>query len=368
MSSIDGFVVKLMKNKPSIKINMVISSQRRKDELLYIKNWQSSAHGSETMQGNNNMRLIFFKEHRFWWYFCGLFFLCIFLWACQSSHSSLRNKTMQTELHFGVQGVEDFRRNQSILDNNYLEPVGMGFKDLDWKDSALGQVRIYTAESHLDIPNVSGAMGTAFDRKTYQGIHGIDVMSRFYAENGISLEQTYQAYANVVNELKKNKWQQFYYASDARIAPQDNLKYMLNKPGNSIDPTSLLSFEQWQQLLAKGRIFSLEVYNSDVKLIIIFFPLNLQRSSNEEDVTRENSRFNLDIDYAFTTLRYSARNMVGDDGVDVDNFNEDQYKIAFQKYEEEEKKHRLKAEQEAIAEGYQIDENYQDPDYWKYSK
>ncbi|TCM61847.1 hypothetical protein EC844_1261, partial [Acinetobacter calcoaceticus] len=116
---------------------------------------------------------------------------------------------MLTELHFGLQGVKDFQRNQSIFDNNYMEPVGMGFQDLSWRDSALGQVRIYTAESHLDIPNVSSAMGTAFDRKTYQGIHGIDVMSRFYAENGISLEQYYQAYANVVNELKKNNWRQF---------------------------------------------------------------------------------------------------------------------------------------------------------------
>ena len=272
---------------------------------------------------------------------------------------------MQTELHFGVQGVEDFKRNQSIFDNNYLEPVGMGFNDLSWRDSVLGQVRIYTAESHLDIPNVSSAMGTAFDRKTYQGIHGIDVMSHFYGENGISLEQAYQAYTNVVNELKKNNWQQYHYASDARIAPQNNLKYLLNRTRTSIDSTSLLSFEQWQQLLAGGRAFTLKVYNSDVELSIRFSLLVLQRNSDEEDVTRENSRFNLDIDYVFTTLRYSTRGLVDSN---ADDFNEDQYKIAFQKHEKEESKYRLKAEQEAIAEGYQIDENYQDPDYWKYSK
>ena len=275
---------------------------------------------------------------------------------------------MPTELHFGIQGVKDFQRNQSIFDNNYMEPVGMGFTDLSWRDSALGQVRIYTAESHLDIPNVSGAMGTAFDRKTYQGIHGIDVHTRFYAENGISLEQYYQAYVNVVNELKKNNWRQFYYASEARIAPQDNLKYMLNHPGDSIDPTSLLSFEQWQQVLSGSRGLILTVYNSDVALNISFFPLPLPRASNEEDEIQENRPFNLDINYAFTTLRYRMKNMVGDDGVDVDNFSDDEYKREFQKYMEQEQKHRLNAEQEARAKGYHIDENYQDPDFWKYSK
>ncbi|TCM61849.1 hypothetical protein EC844_1263 [Acinetobacter calcoaceticus] len=275
---------------------------------------------------------------------------------------------MLTELHFGIQGVKDFQKNQSIFDNNYMEPVGMGFQDLSWRDSALGQVRIYTAECHLDIPNVGSAMGTAFDRKTYQGIHGIDVRSRFYAENGISLEQYYQAYVNVVNELKKNNWRQFYYASDARIAPQDNLKYMLNKPGYNIDPTSLLSFEQWQQVLSGSRELSLKVYNSDVALNISFSPLPRPRASNKEDETQENRPFNLDISYAFTTLRYRMKNMVGDDGVDVDNFSDDEYEREFQKYMEQEQKHRLNAEQEARAKGYHIDENYQDPDYWKYSK
>lgn len=277
---------------------------------------------------------------------------------------------MLTELHFGIQGVKDFQKNQSIFDNNYMEPVGMGFQDLSWRDSALGQVRIYTAESHLDIPNVSSAMGTAFDRKTYQGIHGIDVRSRFYAENGISLEQAYQAYANLVNELKKNKWQQYHYASEARIAPQDNLKYMLSHTGTSIDATSLLSFEQWKQIVQSNGIL-LRVYNSDVTLSISFSESPAQRASDEENATPENRPFNLDINYAFTTFRYSTRGVVGvtDEGdVEVDDFNDDEYKIAFQKHEKEESKYRLKAEQEAIAEGYQIDENYQDPDYWKYSK
>lgn len=278
---------------------------------------------------------------------------------------------MQTELHFGLQGVEDFQKNQSIFDNNYMKPVGMGFQDLSWRDSALGQVRIYTAESHLDIPNVSSAMGTAFDRKTYQGVHGIDVTSRFYAENGISLEQAYQAYANVVNELKKNKWQQYHHPREARIAPQDNLKYMLNHSGDSIDATSLLSFEQWQQLQSGGQTITLKVYNSDVELGIVFFPSPVQRASDEEGATQENRPFNLDINYAFTTLRYRTRGVVGvtDEGdIEVDAFNDDEYKIAFQKHTEEEQKQRLKAEQQAIAEGYHIDKNYQDPDFWKYSK
>lgn len=342
-----------------------------KVELLYTKNWQSSAHGSQTMQANHSSRLIFFKAYRPGLSFCGLFFLCIFLWACQPTHLSSGNKTMPTELHFGVQGVEDFQRHHSILDNNYTKAVGMGFQDLSWRRSALGQVRIYTAESHLDIPNVISAMGTAFDRKTYQGIHGIDVTSKFYAENGISLEQYYQAYVNVVNELKKNNWQQYHYSSEARIAPQDNLKYMLNHSGYSIDATSLLSFEQWQQLQSGFRTLTLTVYNSDVELGISFFPLPVARASDDEDVTRENCRFNLDVSYAFTTLRYSTRGVVGvtDEGdVEVDDFNDDEYRIAFQKHREEENKYRLKAEQKAIAEGYHIDENYQDPDYWKYSK
>lgn len=283
--------------------------------------------------------------------------------ACKESTANNNEKkraetVVKTELRFGKEGVESFKKYKPSLDNNYMQQVGMGFVHLRKADN-LGTVRVYTESSSLDIPYVTSAMGTIFNRKTYQGIHAIDIDSLLHKDEYATEQEAYRNYVKLIEELKSKGWKQFYFESSARISAQDNLRYMKENVGISTSALTVLSFEEWKTNFNHFPTLFFHLYNDDIRLDI-----TINRSEPEIFSQDREKKYQFETSFAFVTFRYDVRNVISNS----DDMNAEEFEKAFEFSRMEDKENRSLREEEMKAKGYRIDESYQDPDYWKYVK
>ncbi len=158
-----------------------------------------------------------------------------------------------------------------------------------------------------------------------------------------------------MKKINQAGWKQYFYRFDARIATEDNLKYILDRK-EVIDPAYILSFKEWQEVFDKipTKVFSYQLYSNGVLLKFSIDQTAINEKKQEQYMLR----------YTIQTIRYDERNSISNS----DQMTVKELEIAFKKMVEKNKLVRLQQEKEAKQKGYKIDENYQDPDVWSFVK
>lgn len=282
------------------------------------------------------------------------FFICCLLLACTPNTKSKGNEIMQPQnavLHFGPQGLKDFAQySHTPIDR---QPAGMNFLSLDWRPPQLGKVTIVTEESNFEIDHVISVLGTQIAERSNDGIQIMDVTASLHADEYTTREDAYNAYAKFMQQMHEKNWKQYFLPYSERIDKQDNLKYMSQNMGEVVDPSYILSFKEWQEMmeLTSGMFFN--IYNSNVRLGI-----TLSRTYKDDEKEQYMVR------YSFDSFRYVGLNSISDSH----KMTAEQLRQAFLDERKDNEQDREFKEQKIKLEGYHIDDSYVDPDIWQYMK
>lgn len=289
--------------------------------------------------------------------FIFIFFIGFLLSACESSSKTRESQYMNNQkiytLHLGSQGIQDFLKyTNGEVDR---QPAGMNFMTLNWNPPNLGKVRIEHGINSLELENIFSVMGSQLSDSPEEGIQIIDIDAGLTHEEFVTPEQAYATYVSLMEKINQAGWKQYFYRFDARIATEDNLKYILDRK-EVIDPAYILSFKEWQQVFDKipTKVFSYQLYSNGVLLKFSIDQTAINEKKQEQYMLR----------YTIQTIRYDERNSISNS----DQMTVKELEIAFQKMVEKNKLVRLQQEKEAKQKGYKIDENYQDPDVWSFVK
>lgn len=289
--------------------------------------------------------------------FIFIFFIGFLLSACESSSKTRESQYMNNQkiytLHLGSQGIQDFLKyTNGEVDR---QPAGMNFMTLNWNPPNLGKVRIEHSINSLELENIFSVMGSQLSDSPEEGIQIIDIDAGLTHEEFVTPEQAYAAYVSLMKKINQAGWKQYFYRFDARIAMEDNLKYILDRK-EVIDPAYILSFKEWQQVFDKipTKVFSYQLYSNGVLLKFSIDQTAINEKKQEQYMLR----------YTIQTIRYDERNSISNS----DQMTVKELEIAFKKMVEKNKLVRLQQEKEAKQKGYKIDENYQDPDVWSFVK
>ncbi|SEM16199.1 hypothetical protein [Acinetobacter sp. DSM 11652] len=283
------------------------------------------------------------------------FSICCLLLACTPNTKSKGNEIMPPQsaiLHFGQQGLKDFTQySNAPIDR---QPAGMNFLSLDWRPPKLGQVKIVTEQSNFEIDNVISVMGTQIARMGNDGVLIMDVNASLHANEYTTREDAYQAYVKLMKQMSEKNWKQYFLPYSERIDKQDNLKYMSQNMGEVIDPSYILSFKEWQEMmdLTNGHMY-FNLYNSNINL-------GISLSKTYKDDKKEQYM----LRYSFEHFRYTGFNAISNS----DEMTAEQLKQAFLDERRENEKDRKFKEQKIKLEGYHIDGSYVDPDVWQYMR
>lgn len=283
------------------------------------------------------------------------FSICCLLLACTPNTKSKGNEIMPPQsaiLHFGQQGLKDFiQYSNAPIDR---QPAGMNFLSLDWRPPKLGQVKIVTEQSNFEIDNVISVMGTQIARMGNDGVLIMDVTASLHANEYTTREDAYQAYVKLMKQMSEKNWKQYFLPYSERIDKKDNLKYMSQNMGEVIDPSYILSFKEWQEMmdLTNGHMY-FNLYNSNINL-------GISLSKTYKDDKKEQYM----LRYSFEHFRYTGFNAISNS----DEMTAEQLKQAFLDERRENEKDRKFKEQKIKLEGYHIDGSYVDPDVWQYMR
>lgn len=262
-------------------------------------------------------------------------FLCGYVFLNEKNLMSNKLVNERIYLHFGVYGENDFYEYSGGDGENH--PAGAGFTDLNWKPPKLGKITVGTPYAELDIDNVFYVLGTNF-RHYKNGIQIIDVTASLHLEEYTRSYDAYRAYVALMTQLNQKGWQQYFFPSGARIHPDQNLRYIRENLGDIIDPSYILTFDEWQNILnSTYGSLTFDLYKDDLQLGII-----LKRTIKNIEEDREQYM----LKYTFTTQKYALLNLI---------------KNSYKMNQEE-------LEKMAKEEGYRIDEDYVDQDLWRYIK
>ncbi|MCU4338064.1 hypothetical protein [Acinetobacter dispersus] len=286
-----------------------------------------------------------------------IFLIGLLLSACEPSSKARESQYMSNQknytLHLGLQGVQDFLKyTDGEVDS---QPAGINFMTLNWNPPNLGKVRVEHGINSLELENIFSVMGSQFSDSLRDGIQVIDIDAGLTREEFVAPEQAYTAYVELIKKINQAGWKQYFYRFDARIAKEDNLKYILDRK-EVIDPTHILSFKEWQEVFNKipTKVFSYQLYSNGILLKFSIDQTAINEKKQEQYMLR----------YAIQTIRYDERNSISN----FDQMNSQELEMAFQKMVEKNKLVRFSQEREAKQKGYKIDENYQDPDVWSFVK
>lgn len=261
------------------------------------------------------------------------------------------NNQQEYILHFGEKGVQDFiTYSKTAVDH---QPAGASFRDLDFAPPNLGQIKIENDVNSLIIDHVFSVLGTQFNKN--EGIQKISVNAGLTKEEFVSPEQAHQAYVELMTKINQAGWKNYFFRFDPRIAKEENIKY-LSKGRDIIDPSYIFSFEEWNKIINTIPTKSLgyRLYANGI-LLDISLRQTAKNELNEEQYM---------LRYSFQTMRYDERNSISNS----DEMTPAELEQAFKQGEIRNKKSREMDEKQAIQEGYKIDEEYIDPDVWKYVK
>lgn len=289
--------------------------------------------------------------------FIFVFIFGFLLLGCQPNAKNTENNAMNQQpylLHFGLQGFKDFAQyNQGEIDNH---PVA-SFRSLRFSAPDLGQIKIENGTSSLVVDYVFNVLGTSFHKE--EGIEGIDIDAGLNKEEFVHPEQAYQAYVDLMKRVNQAKWKLYIFRFYPRIAKEDNMRYIM-KWGYSIDPSYIFSYEEWQNIMkaSGGGSLGYRLYANGLLLNIYISQTKKTEDGKEQYVVR----------YTFNTIRYDQRDSLSDSENNINAYTMTplELKQAFEKEEKRTQRLREQAEKTAIIEGYRIDENYIDPDFWEY--
>ncbi|MBF7691697.1 hypothetical protein [Acinetobacter pollinis] len=289
------------------------------------------------------------KFNRLWLILTLLLSLC----ACHLNEKT--NMNHDYTLHFGMQGIQDFAKySKTPVD----QQAGiMSFYSLDFPVKTLGKVTVVNGEDTMVLDNVFAVMGTQmFDDLKY-GIQILDIDAGLNKEEFVTPEQAYQAYVNIMHQLNEKGWKNYVYPFEPRIAKEDNLKYFANS-SNIIDPTHILSFEEWQWCFKKKYSLFYRLYRNG-----ILTDLTISKKPSRETADHQIQEQYM-LRCSFQTIRYDERNTISNS----DKMTPAELEQAFKKNRDEDKKLRAGEEEKFKAKGYRIDTEYQNPDVWQYVK
>ncbi|MHC5225011.1 hypothetical protein [Ignatzschineria sp. LJL83] len=251
------------------------------------------------------------------------------------------------ELHFGQEGVKDFQCYSYNADNH---PSGVGFISIYFSEKNPGNLRIIGKNAEIEIPNVMRAMGVQYGRFAEDGIMGIDINSRLHEAEFVTQEVAYEAYVALMQEINRKGWQHDLTSGGSRIDVRDNLKHIQEQVGNVIDPTYILTFEEWR---SKRRLL-FKLWNNDLLLSI-----DMGRDPREHPEGLEQYT----LRYAFNTQKYSIMNSI----TNSYKMSEDELSKAFKSYRQFILNAQSKGEKMDINQGYRIDESREQfHDLWQY--
>lgn len=284
----------------------------------------------------------------------GLFFL-----GCQPNTKNTENSVMNHQpylLHFGPQGFKDFAQyNQGQVDNHAIA----SFLELDFSPANLGQIKIENGTSSLLIDHTFSVLGGSFHKE--DGIEVMTINAGLNKEEFVRPEQAHQAYVDLMKRINQAEWKNYFYRFSARIAKDDNIRYLI-KSGDVIDPTYIFNYEEWKKIIntVGGNSIGYRLYANGLLL-----NLSIKQTQKTEDGKEQYV-----IRYAFNTIRYDERNSMDDSENNIDTYKMTSKELekAFENELVRNKKSREIDEKEVIAEGYNIDKNYVDPDVWQYVK
>ncbi len=251
-----------------------------------------------------------------------------------------RRSKLNTEalvLHLNHQGLEDFHKYAYGKATSH--PTGMSFHEIDWRPPQLGRVKIKTKRSNLEIPNVFRVMGST-GGDMMEGIQSIAVHSSLHHEEYVSHEKAYEGYIRFMQELNRKGWEQYFSETAARIAKESNWKHIREYSGDVIDPTYILSYDEWSQI----KLLFFNLHLGEIKLGI-----SLKRTFGDENKVQYMVR------YTFRRLEFDAFNDGYSDGLSLDQIKQ-AYRNKLSRYSEI----RKKSEEKAIENGYTIDYDYKD--------
>ena len=261
------------------------------------------------------------------------------------------NNQQKYILHFGEQGVQDFiKYSKTAVDH---QPAGASFRDIDFAPPNLGQIKIENDVNSLIIDHVFSVLGTQFDKN--EGIQKISINAGLTKEEFVSPERVHQAYVELMTKINQAGWKNYFPRYNPRIAKEENIRH-LSKGRDIIDPGYIFSFEEWNKIINAIPTKSLgyRLYANGV-LLDISLRQTAKNELNEEQYM---------LRYSFQTIRYDERNSISNS----DQMTPIELEQAFKQGEIRNKKSREMDEKQAIQEGYKIDEEYIDPDVWKYVK
>lgn len=287
-------------------------------------------------------------------FYIGLF--SIFVCACQPNLTLGKeekkipfNDTYQ--IGFGLQGEQQFIKYS--LEKEDRQPAGLGFYNLLWSAPNLAKVNINLGSSGLAIPNTISVLATKVNYdKSMQGIQIIDINSGLNKDEYVTEKQAYLAYKELLEQIVSKGWEQYFFPFSERISKNDNIKSILDN-GFSTDPTYILNFNEWKDIFSKTSSINYRLYSNGVILEI-----SLQQNEKNNKGVQHMLRL------SFLTIKSDYRNLIQKSY----EMNNNEFKYAYLDFMQENKISRSQREVEALAEGYHIDENYQDPDAWSYVK
>lgn len=292
--------------------------------------------------------------------FIVIFMVGYLLSACQPSAQNTEKNVMNQQrysLHLGQQGFKDF--SQHKLEHTDSHPSGVGFRELDFTPPNLGQIQVENGENSLGIDHVFSVLGTSFNNE--DGIQGLDINAGLNKEEFVRPEQAHQAYIDLMKRINQAEWKNYFYRFSARIAKEDNIRYLM-KSGDVIDPTYIFNYEEWKKIIntVGGNSIGYRLYANGILL-----DLSIKQTKKTEDGKEQYM-----VRYAFNTIRYDERNSMDDSENNIDTYKMTSKELeqAFANELIKNKKSREIDEKEVIAQGYHIDENYEDPDVWQYVK
>ena len=293
---------------------------------------------------------------KFEWYFHFILFLILgwLLSGCQPSAKITENNAMNQQsytLHLGQQGFKDFA--QYNLGRTDSHPSGAGFRELDFTPPNLGQIKVENGANSLVIDHVFSVLGTSFNKE--DGIQGLDVDAGLTKDEFVSPEQAYQGYVELMKRLNQAGWKNYFYRGDARIAKEDSIRYLM-EGHDVIDPSYIFNYEEWEKIIntVGGNYIGYRLYANGILLNLSLDQTQKTEGGKEQYMVR----------YAFDTIRYNQRNLISD----AYEMTPQELEKAFQSNLSRYIKTREMDEKDAIAQGYRIDESYDDPDVWLYVK
>lgn len=300
------------------------------------------------------------EKFRFYFKFFFVFIFGLLLLGCQPNTKNTENSAMNQQpylLHFGPQGFKDFAQHD--LGRTDSHPSGVGFRELDFTPSNLGQIKIENGGNSLVIDHVFSVLGTSFNNE--DGIQGLDINAGLNKEEFVKPEEAHLAYVNLMKRINQANWKNYFYRFSARIAKEDNIEYLM-KSGDVIDPSYIFDYEEWKKIINNvgGNSIGYRLYANGILL-----NLSIKQTQKTED-----GREQYIVRYAFNTIRYDERNSMDDSENNIDTYQMTPKELeqSFKQEVARNKKSRNIEEKEAIAQGYDIDENYVDPDVWQYVK